>query len=91
MTKSEFVTKLAEKCQCPRQQAEKIVDAFLAGVEDGLSGDKKLSLKGFGVFEIRRREAHGGINPATKEKMEIPASNTIVFRPAESLKATIRN
>lgn len=90
MTKSDFVTKLAEKCQCPRPQAEKILDAFLSGIEDGISTDKKLSLKGFGVFEIRRREAHTGINPSTREKMEIPASNTVVFRPADTLKNLIK-
>lgn len=90
MTKAEFVTLLSDKCQCPRQQAEKVLEAFLSSVEDALSTDKKLSLKGFGVFEVRKREAHMGINPATKEKMEIPASNTVVFRPADALKNQIR-
>lgn len=90
MTKSDFVSKLAEKCQCTRPHAEKILDAFLAGVEDGLSTDKKLSLKGFGTFEIRTREAHIGMNPSTKEKMEIPATNTVIFRPAEALKNQIK-
>lgn len=90
MTKSDFITKLAEKCQCPRPQAEKILSAFLNGVEDGLSADKKLSLKGFGTLEIRLRKAHAGINPSTREKIEIPASNTVVFRPADTLKNMIK-
>lgn len=89
MTKAEFVSSLAEKCQCNRQQAEKILEAFLDGLEDGLSADKKLSLKGFGVFEIRERASRMGRNPATGEPMQIPAFKTIHFRPSEALKEMV--
>lgn len=89
MTKAEFITRLAEKCDCQRQQAEKILEAVLSSLEDGLSSDSRLSFKGFGVFEVKERSARTCRNPSTGQPMEVPACKTVVFRPADALKSIV--
>lgn len=46
--------------------------------------------KGFGKFEVTERSARTGINPATKEKIEIPASKSVKFKPSKALKDQVK-
>ena len=48
-------------------------------------GDK-VQLSGFGIFEVKDRQARVGRNPKTKEAIEIPASRQPVFKPSKALK-----
>lgn len=86
MTKTEFTTYLAQKHSLPYAEAEKALNAVLDSIEDALFKDGRVALPGLGVFQRKERAARQGRNPATGEAMEIPASWTILFRPAAALK-----
>lgn len=86
MTKTEFVDNFMSKFQVPRQTAEKIVTAFLDGVEDGLCKDGKVALRGFGIFEKTERGARVCRNPKTGEAINVDKSNSVTFKPAKQLK-----
>lgn len=45
-----------------------------------------VKISGFGTFELRTREARIGLNPRTKEKLEIPEKKYPVFKAAKALK-----
>jgi DNA-binding protein HU-beta len=48
-----------------------------------------VQLSGFGIFEVKEREARVGRNPRTKETIQIPATRTPVFKPSKALKDTV--
>ena len=50
---------------------------------------EKISISGFGTFEVRERAERQGINPRTREPITIAASRSIVFKPGKSLKDTL--
>ena len=52
------------------------------------NGDK-VQVSGFGIFEVKEREARVGRNPRTKEAIEIPASKAPAFKASKALKDTI--
>ena len=52
-------------------------------------GDKVL-ISGFGTFKVNDRKARKGINPFTKEEIDIPASNAVRFKPSKSLKDAVK-
>lgn len=87
MTKVEMVAKVAEKMGSTKVEAEKALNAVFEVMADGLAGGEKVPVAGFGTFEVRHRAARQGVNPATKEKIEIPASKTVGFKPSPKLKA----
>lgn len=89
MTKTEFIDKFMAKFQVPRQMAEKIVSAFLDGVEDGLCKDGKVILRGFGSFEKTERSARACRNPRTGEMINVDKCNSVTFRPAKQLKELV--
>jgi len=58
-------------------------------IQDALTKGDKVSLVGFGTFEVRSRAARTGRNPQTKEEIKIPATRVPAFRAGKSLKERI--
>ena len=67
------------------------VDSILDAVEELLLEDGNVSLVGFGKLEVRERAARNGVNPATGEKMEIQATNTVAFKASKNLKDVVND
>ncbi len=86
MNKSEFVAKLAADADLKKADAEKFLDAFIAGVKEVIASGDKLQLVGFGTFEAKERGERQGVNPATGEKITISASKVPSFKPGKGLK-----
>ena len=57
--------------------------------EQGNGCGEKITISGFGTFEIRERAERQGINPRTREPITIAASKSIVFKPGKALKDTL--
>ena len=90
MTKVELVSAVAEKTGLSKKDSEKAVAAVFASISETLQKGDKLSLVGFGTFEVKERAARPGINPRTKEPITIAASNTPVFKAGKALKDSIK-
>ncbi len=86
MNKTELAAAIAEKAELTKKDAEKFLSAFNEVVIDVLKNDEKVQLIGFGTFEKRNRPARDGFNPATKEKISIPASNAPAFKAGKAFK-----
>ncbi|MCL1880788.1 MAG: HU family DNA-binding protein [Oscillospiraceae bacterium] len=86
MTKSELINMVAEKADLSKKEAELAFNAVLDSITDALVKGNKVQLVGFGTFEVRERAARKGINPRTKEPIEIAASKNPTFKPGKALK-----
>ena len=89
MNKTELVVSIAEKAAISKKDAEKALSAFLDTVVDELKKGEKVQLVGFGTFEVRERAERTGINPRTKQTIEISASKNPVFKAGKALKDSI--
>ena len=90
MNKTELIAAIAEKAELSKKDAEKAVNAFVAAVGDALAKDEKVQLVGFGTFEVRQRAARKGLNPLTKQEIEIPASKAPAFKAGKALKDKVQ-
>ena len=90
MTKAELVSKLAEKANITKADAERALNACLESVEDTLVNEGKLTLTGFGTFAVEERKERKGRNPQTGEEITIPASKVVKFRPGKLLKEAVK-
>ena len=86
MTKTEFISAIAEESGLTKKQAEASYEAFVKTVVDCMKKGDKISLIGFGNFEVSKRAARDGINPLTKEKIRIEESKTVKFKPSSNMK-----
>ena len=85
MNKAELIAAVAEKTGFTKKDAETAVNAFVSCVEGALVKGDKVQLIGFGTFQVIEKEARIGLNPRTKEKIEIPARKVVKFKPAAEL------
>ncbi|MEG1778168.1 MAG: HU family DNA-binding protein [Angelakisella sp.] len=90
MTKVELVNAVAEKAELSKKDSEKAVAAVFSAITDTLKAGEKLSLVGFGTFEVKERKARTGINPRTKETIQIAASKSPTFKAGKALKDAIK-
>ena len=89
MNKTELVVSIAEKAAISKKDAEKALSAFLDTVAEELKKGEKIQLVGFGPFQVRERAARTGINPQTKQTIEIAASKNPVFKAGKALKDSL--
>ena len=89
MNKTELIAAVAEKTGLTKKDAERVVSATFETVTETLKKGDKVSVSGFGIFEVKTREARIGRNPRTKEEIKIPATKLPAFKASKTLKDTI--
>ena len=90
MTKVELIAAVATNAGLTKKDAEKAVSATLDVITEALKNGEKVSLVGFGTFEVRERKERQGRNPQTREPMTIPASKLPAFRAGKALKDAVK-
>ena len=89
MTKAELISAVAEKAGITKKDSDKAVNAVIDSVTEALVKGEKVSLVGFGTFEVKNRSARNGINPRTKQPMPIPESKLPAFKAGKALKEAL--
>lgn len=89
MTKAELVDKIAAKTGMTKKDSASALDAMLDSVAEALKAGDKVSLVGFGSFEVRKRAARTGRDPRTGQEIKIGARKVPVFRAGKSLKDAV--
>ncbi len=89
MNKKDFVAAIAENAGLTKKEAEAAVKATFATIEKALVAGDKVSITGFGTFEIRERKARSGKNPRTGESVAIAACKAPAFKPSNVLKDNV--
>ena len=90
MNKTELITATAQNAGVTKKDAERVVNAAIDAITAALVNGDKVALSGFGIFEVRNREARVGRNPHTKETVEIPASRVPAFKASKALKDAVK-
>lgn len=85
MNRTELTNEIAAKAGLNRVAAKAALDATLESIAQALANDEKVALLGFGAFQMVEKPARTGINPRTKEKIEIPARKVVKFKPSADL------
>ena len=89
MNKTELIASVAEKTGMTKKDAERIVSVTFDTIAQELQKGEKVQVSGFGIFEVKERNARVGRNPHTKEAIQIPASKVPAFKAAKALKDTV--
>ncbi len=90
MTKKDFTDAVAVKAGVSKKDAEAVVNATISEIIDVVAKGDNVQFTGFGTFEARKRNARTGINPLTKEKINIAASTVPAFKPGKAFKDAVK-
>ena len=89
MNKTELIAAAAERSGLTKKDAEKALNAAIDAITAALVAGDKVQVSGFGIFEVKAREARVGRNPRTGETMEIAASKVPGFKASKTLKDAV--
>ena len=85
MNKTELIEKIAAGSGLTKADAKRALDATMGAIKDALIAGDKIALVGFGTFSVSERPAREGINPLTKEKIQIAAKKVAKFKAGAEL------
>jgi DNA-binding protein HU-beta len=91
MNRKELIAALADKTQDTKANAHHNVSALIEIISGTLKKGGKITLTGFGIFEVRERAARIGRNPRTGESLKIKATKVPVFKAGTTLKSALNS
>ncbi|MDG1478027.1 MAG: HU family DNA-binding protein [Myxococcota bacterium] len=94
MNKKEMAAALAKKAGLSQVKSMEIINHIFSADADGiisseLGGDNKVTIPGFGTFQVKTRAARVGTHPASGKRINIPAKKHVVFKPGKTLREVI--
>jgi DNA-binding protein HU-beta len=89
MNKQELIDAIAEKSDLSKADAKRALEAFTECVTTQLKKGNTIRLIGFGTFSVKKRKARKGVNPQTKERINIKARKVPHFAPGAELKTAV--
>lgn len=90
MNRKELVDALSDKTGSSKAEADRTLGALIDIVSGALKKGDSVTLVGFGTFEVRKRAARTGRNPATGETLKIKATKVPAFKAGAALKAVVK-
>ncbi len=90
MTKTELVDVVSNKAGLPKAKVSEAIDALTDAIQGAVKKGDKVTLVGFGTFDVANRAAREGVNPQTRQKIKIKASKTPRFKAGKALKDAVK-
>ena len=88
--KTALIEAIAAELDVSKRLAGDLVNAFVKNVMNGVKKEGEVRIMGFGTFKKSKRNARTGVNPATGEKIKIPAMNVVAFKAGSEFKAMVK-
>jgi integration host factor subunit beta len=89
MRKSELIEALREEARIRKNKAEQVVELFFAEISKALARGERVEIRGFCSFFVKNYESYMGINPKTKEPVQVAAKKMPFFRCGTELKKRV--
>jgi DNA-binding protein HU-beta len=89
VTLRQIAMSLAEKHEISKKSCTTMLEDFVSMMGKHLKKGEKIRVNGLGIFQVRKRPARMGRNPATGEQIKIKPSKKIAFRAAKELKDSV--
>ena len=86
MLKREFIEKVSERCELSKVETERAMSVIFGLILEIVEADDSIIVPNFGTFRKKTSKARIGINPSTKERMQIEAKTGIAFKTAKNIK-----
>lgn len=90
MTKKEIVKTISDEIGLTQLKTKEIVQKTFDAIVETLVADRRIELRNFGVFEVKKRAARKARNPRTGDKVFVPAKFVVTFKPGKEMEEKVR-
>ncbi|GHT36807.1 hypothetical protein FACS189427_09000 [Planctomycetales bacterium] len=89
MTKKDIVRSISDKLETTQLKTKEIVQKTFDAIIETLLAEKRIELRNFGVFEVKKRAARKARNPKTGEPVEVKEKYVVVFKPGKVMEERV--
>ena len=90
MTKKEIVKAISDQIGMTQLKTKEIVQKTFDAIVETLIEEKRIELRNFGVFEVKKRAARKARNPRTGDKVFVPEKYVVTFKPGKEMEEKVR-
>jgi len=90
MNKAELVEEVRTETGLTKKVSREAIDAIVSAIIDSLAREERVTLVGFGTFQVMERKSRKGRNPRTGKEIQIPAKKVPKFKPGKGLREAVR-
>lgn len=90
MTKKEIVKTISEEIGLTQLKTKEIVQKTFDAIVETLVEEKRIELRNFGVFEVKKRAARKARNPRTGQRVDVPEKYVVTFKPGKEMEERVR-
>ena len=91
MTKKEIVRTISEEIGLTQLKTKEIVQKTFNAIVEALVEERRIELRNFGVFEVKRRAPRKARNPRTGEDVYVPEKYVVTFKPGKEMEKRVRD
>ena len=91
MNKTDLINAVAGKQGNKKYIVKNVIDDIFDEIQEALIQGEKVTIRGFGTFEVKEFKAHPAVHPETKERIMVPSFQNVVFRPGDELTRSVRD
>lgn len=90
MTKKEIVKDISDITGLTQLKTKEVVQKTFDAIVETLLSERRIELRNFGVFEVKRRKARKARNPRTGTRVDVPPKFVVTFKPGKEMEEKIR-
>ena len=90
MTKKEIVKTISDEIGLTQLKTKEIVQKTFDAIVETLVEERRIELRNFGVFEVKKRAARMARNPRTGDKVYVPEKFVVTFKPGKEMEERVR-
>lgn len=91
MTSQELIATLAKRLEWTQKQTAETLETTVSLFNSNLENGNSINIQGFGIFETKKKNERISVNPTSKQRFLVPPKIVTAFRPAQSIKDTLKN
>ena len=91
MTKKDIVRTISEEIGLTQLRTKEIVQKTFDAIVDVLVEERRIELRNFGVFEVKRRAPRKARNPRTGDRVNVPEKYVVTFKPGKEMEQRVRD
>jgi nucleoid DNA-binding protein len=90
VTKKEIVKTISDEIGLTQLKTKEIVQKTFDAIVETLVEERRIELRNFGVFEVKKRAARKARNPRTGAKVYVPEKYVVTFKPGKEMEEKVR-
>jgi integration host factor subunit beta len=90
VTKKEIVKTISEEIGLTQLKTKEIVQKTFDAIVETLVDERRIELRNFGVFEVKKRAARKARNPRTGTRVDVPTKYVVTFKPGKEMEEKVR-